>query len=92
MTLQIERILAFLARAISIAAKRIRGFAGLAHHQQDRFRIHHRRAIAKLRTVIHFGGNAGDLFEHELADQTGVPGRAASDQVNALDLFHLRWR
>ena len=74
-TLQIERILAFLALRYFGRRQSVGGLAGLANHQQNRFRIHERRAVAELRAIVDFGGNAGDLFEHEFADQAGMPAR-----------------
>ena len=57
----------------------IGGFTGLADHQQHRLGIHQWRAVAELGAIIDLGRYAGDLFEHEFADQTGMPGGAAGD-------------
>src|SRR4030095_14357481 len=67
----------------------VRGFARLTDHEQNRPRVHQRRAVSKLRTVVDLRRNLRDLFDHEFAHEAGMPRRPTGDEMNALDLAHV---
>ena len=66
-------------------AQCVRGLAGLRDGDRQRPAVDERLPIAILRAVVHVDGNPGELLNQELADQTGMPGRAAAQDQDAID-------
>src|SRR4030095_9361807 len=81
--------LGFLEPRDRDAGQSVRGFARLTDHEQNRARVHQRRAISKLRTVVDLRRNLRDLLDHEFAHEAGMPRRPTGDEMNMLDLARL---
>ena len=79
-TLQMARLRApFLAR-LAQRRQRVGGLARLRDDDDQRVAVDDEVAIAVLRAVVDFDGQAGEALDEELADQRRVPGCAARDQ------------
>ena len=71
--------------------QRIGGLARLRDDDRQRLGRHDRLAVAVLRSVVDFDRNAGQLLDHELADQPRVPRRPAREDRDPLDRGQLRF-
>ena len=71
-----------LLLGLALRGQSVRGFAGLADANRQRFGIDDRVAIAEFAAVIHFDGNFREPLDHELAGLPGVPAGAAGDDLD----------
>ena len=78
-----------LALRLAHRRQRVRGLARLRDHQHRGAFVDDRVAVAELRGVLDLDRDARVLLEHVLADQPGVPRRAAGEDDDAADLAHL---
>ena len=65
------------------------GFAGLRNQQRQLIRTQDWIAVAPFAGVIDFDRNAGQVLDHELAGQSGVPTGAAGGDIDLLQSFEL---
>ena len=76
--------LAAVGFGFALGGDGVGGFAGLRDQQRDGVRRDDGIAITPLAGVVHFDGDAGQAFDHELAGLSGMPTGAAGGDV---DLF-----
>ena len=72
--------------------QRVGGFAGLRDDDRRACSADDRVAIAVLGAVVDLDRQAGELLDEELADEAGVPGRAAGQNRDPLDRARARRR
>src|SRR5512139_2843012 len=65
--------------------ERICRFTGLGDGDEQVVLAHERAAVSELRCDVHLGRDGGELLEHVLAYEPGMPGCTAGDDVY---LFH----
>ena len=84
-TLQIAMLAAPCRLASRKRRERVGGFARLRDDDRQRVRRDDRIAVAELGSVVDLDRHARELLDHVLADQAGVPRRAAGEDRDALD-------
>ena len=81
--------MAMLERAVALGlaqrGERVGRLARLRDDDRQRVRRDDRVAVAVLGAVVDFDRHARELLDQELADQPGVPRRAAREDRDALD-------
>ena len=79
------------ALALRLAERRegIGRFPGLGDDDRQRLGGHDWLAIPILGPVIDLDGDPGELLDHELADQPGMPGRPAREDGDPFDFGQL---
>ncbi len=84
----------FVALALGFAecGERVDGFAGLAHHEEERVAEERRVTVAKLGGVVAFHGNSGEALDHLLRDSASVQGGAAGAEHETLNAAELAGR
>jgi len=73
----------------ALRGQRVRGFAGLADANGQRFGIEDGIAIAKFAAVIDFDLQAREALDHEFAGEGGVPACSTGDNAHLLELAEL---
>ena len=88
-TLQMASVWRALLFCFALRGQSVRGFAGLADADRQRFRIEDGIAIAEFAAVVHFHGKPREPLDHEFAGQPGVPAGAARDDADLLKFAEL---
>ena len=72
------------ALGFALGGDGVGGFSGLRDQQRHRVGAEDRIAIAPFAGVVDFDGNAGQIFDHELSGESGMPTGAAGGNIDLL--------